>query len=603
MSTTWNLDEAFESPFAEMSGASYAEMPATYTEMPQPYAWLPGAPVPEMPAEPVRMPLAHESPQQVNYPMVQAGGGLWVPGAERVANPKSGGGSYLDAPWRFVFHTIEGEPSEAGFRRLAAEHANPPHLWAMPSANLLLQTIPLDRSAYALARPGSVHTNRRRAVQVEVLGFAAKMGNLGPREIEWLADRLLAPVARLVPINLEHVRPTGDDTACYGERSGCRMTPEEWERFDGVCGHQHVPDNKHWDPGRMPLQAIAARAREIIRGGGQPAREQQLADHDGPNFAAERDEDEFESWAGGFEYDTPPPVAAYAPPPPGPPPAPPNPPLTGPEPVKRNCCLLDPKSLKDLSTMGTYSTYGAVNSGNPGTVYTSKAGFVDLGHLFAVADVTAYAYQQIRAAAGAVGTTIKTAHGTAKIDVAIPNTHWLEYARKVAYDDSVAYEIWTSKGAASFLPGNLNSSFSPEDLCSNYLGTVVTANALNTPSAMSFPGRVDSEVRKLLAFLGVQSNVEAGKAFALKNNIWIAWNNDASGANPYYLRRRNFSEKPWLAGHPKDQPGAWAPVPFPSMLLYTYRHNSGFTDRDFYKEISIFRTWAQATFGVDYDKP
>jgi hypothetical protein len=52
---------------------------------------------------------------------------LWVPGAERVANSRSGG-SYVAGPWRFVFHTIEGEPSADAFRRLAAGHATPPHL-------------------------------------------------------------------------------------------------------------------------------------------------------------------------------------------------------------------------------------------------------------------------------------------------------------------------------------------------------------------------------------------------------------------------------------------------------------------------------------------
>jgi hypothetical protein len=248
----WSLDETFESPYA--------------------------------PAVPVRLPLAHEGP-------VPGGGELWVPGAERVANPRSAGGTYLDAPWRFVFHTIEGEPSAAAFRRLAAEHTNTPHLWAMPSADLLLQTVPLNRSAYALARPGSVQTNRLRAVQVEMWGFAAKMGSMDQRTIEWLADRLLGPVAKLVPINLDHVRPTGG-VSCYGENSACRMTPEQWQVFDGVCGHQHVPDNKHWDPGDAPLRAIAIRARGSA--GSVPQREQ-LADHDGPGFAAERDEDEFES--------------------------------------------------------------------------------------------------------------------------------------------------------------------------------------------------------------------------------------------------------------------------------------------------------------------
>jgi hypothetical protein len=189
---------------------------------------------------------------------------LWVPGAERVANSRSGG-SYLAGPWRFVFHTIEGEPSADAFRRLAAGHANPPHLWAMPSANLLLQTLPLNRSAYALARPSATETNRLQAVQVELWGFAANMAGASQATLDWLADRVLAPVARMVPINLDNVRPPGGEH-CYGTGSPCRMSTEEWARFDGVCGHKDVPTNSHWDPGGLNMAAIAARAKTQAAG-------------------------------------------------------------------------------------------------------------------------------------------------------------------------------------------------------------------------------------------------------------------------------------------------------------------------------------------------
>jgi hypothetical protein len=623
---TFDYDEMYASPFA----SPFAEQPAAYAEQPAPYAPAGGRPcgcrqeaagASQLLAEPAQLVLAHESPVQAK----PDAGDLWVPGAERVANPRSAGGTYLPAPWRFVFHTIEGEPSADGFRRLAAEHTNAPHLWAMPSANLLLQTIPLNRSAYALARPGSVQTNRLHAVQVEVWGFAAKMGSLHQHAIEWLAERLLAPVARLVPINLDRVRPTGG-VSCYGRASQCRMTAETWQSFDGICGHQHVPDNEHWDPGDMPVAAIAARARQLV-GGGIPRREQ-LADHDGPSFAAETAETAetagayeahgpyetngpyetygTESWAGGVEQLTP---TAGAP-------SPPRPPLSGPVDTTRNCCLLDPKSLKDMTTMGGYATPGGPNSGVPGTIYTSKAGFVDLGHLFAVANATGAAYQQIYAKNGAVGTVVATPHGTATLTAAAPAAEWVELARSIAYDDSVAYEIQTFKGMGylpqnqSYFPGNLNSSFSPEDLCSNYLGTVVAGNVLKSGSStsgmISFAGNVNNEVRQLLMGLGAQSAADALRAFTLINGRWVDWSNlplNAAAASPFYLKRRNFTYNPWLAGLPTDQPG-WAPTPFAlTGTYYTYRHTTGFTNADFPKEIAAARTWALGKFGPNADKP
>jgi hypothetical protein len=184
-----------------------------------------------------------------------------------------------------VFHTIEGEPSEAGFRALARRHPSPPHLWAMPSADLLLQVIPLDRAAYALGHPpGTVDTNRMGAIQVECWGFARDMGSVSTQTLDWLARRLLAPVVQMVPINLAHVRTTSGDE-CYGAHSACRMSESEWRSFDGVCGHQHVPGNSHWDPGRLDLAAIAARAASILAGG--PASAETSASESTPDIEAE----------------------------------------------------------------------------------------------------------------------------------------------------------------------------------------------------------------------------------------------------------------------------------------------------------------------------
>src|SRR4029077_13373398 len=112
---------------------------------------------------------------------------------------------------------------------------------------------------------------------------------------------------------------------------------------------------------------------------------------------------------------------------------------------------------------------------------------------------------------------------------------------------------------------------------------------------LSWANRVEGVLVELLQFLGVRSVVEASEAFVLKNNVWIAWTNEASGLSPYYLKRRNFTNKPWLAGHPSDQPG-WAPTPCASTPAYTYTHRSGFTKDHFEREINTFRAWAQATF-------
>jgi hypothetical protein len=552
-------------------------------------------------------PLLGESPSTPS-----TGGDLWVAGAERVANAKAAGGSYVDGPWRFVFHTIEGEPSAAGFRMLAAGHGNPPHLWAMPSTDLLLQTIPLNRSAYALSRPGSLETNRLRAIQVECWGFAAKMDKATPETLNWLADRVLAPVARLVPINLDRVRPTGGER-CYGKTSACRMTPEEWRTFDGVCGHQHVGDNDHWDPGDLKLSAIAARAK-VTLSAGSVRREAPLSDvpglsdHDGPNFAAERDDAEA-PWAlaehngheapqtrGGFDQLTPPPAAPQ-------PPLPPRPPLKRPVWTDRPCCLLLSKSLTGVNKLD-----GNYEKSQPGILYTGKAGFVDLGHLWSTVDVTGYAYQQIHAAGGKAGTKVLAMDGDATLTGAAPPTEWLELARSIAYDDAMAHEIafyW------DWRPGAHNSAFSPEDLCSNYLGTVVAAQALlaatHTPRT-SFVAEAYRSLRLLLTALDAQSDTETKKAFDLISNRWVdmtQWLDLKPGQK--YLRRRNFTPVPWPAGHPSDRPTpAWAiGASFKLTTKYDYRHVNGFGLGDFTPLIAKIRADAMlpSNYGPNYDKP
>lgn len=61
-------------------------------------------------------------------------------------------------------------------------------------------------------------------------------------------------------------RRPGIAPASYGKESPARMTGAQWRRFTGVCGHQHVPENVHGDPGAFPIDRVLALAK-----GGDPA--------------------------------------------------------------------------------------------------------------------------------------------------------------------------------------------------------------------------------------------------------------------------------------------------------------------------------------------
>jgi len=553
---------------------------------------------------------------------------LWVPGAERVANAKSAGGTYVDGPWRFVFHTIEGEPSAQGFRTLAAGHGNPPHLWAMPSADLLLQTVPLHRSAYALARPGATMTNRLHAIQVECWGFAAKMGAATADTLNWLADRVLAPVARMVPINLDGLRPIGPGEPCYGTHSGCRMTAAEWQAFDGVCGHKDVPDNEHWDPGQLPIPTIAARAKATLGGTGSIRRESPVADlaglssHDGPNFVAERDDEDTESPWQQEAADVHPRLAWEAPsaeadpwaefdhlaPAGFVPPVPARPPMTRrPSMFDRGCCLLVSRSLTGVDKLKDRWGTGTYDRSQPGTLYTGKAGFVDLAHLWSVAEVTAYAYQQIYAAGGKRAPRSAPSRATRRC--AARRRRRSGWGWRAASPTTTRWHT-RSPGTGNRLAGAHNSAFSPEDLCSNYLGTVVAARALLSASATprtTFVGEAETQLRLLLTSLDAQTETETKKAFALISRRWVDETQvEDLLPGPKYLRRRNFSPVPWLAGHPSDGAvPAWIGVPFTLTTRYDYRHPSGFGLADFTPLTQKIRADAilPSNYGPQYDQP
>lgn len=198
----------------------------------------------------------------------------WLDGYEHV--PIEGcAGNYIDVPWRMVLHSTEGRNGSMSglIPFFQARPCSTPHFAIDPLDGRKVQFIPLDRAAAALrGGQGGYETNRARCIQTEIIGFAAE-SHTWPDEWVDFIGRHVGDVARQVPLNLSRVvafKGQGDGVLAT-ENAAQRMSGQQWHAFDGVCGHQHVPFNDHWDPGKLNISRVLAAA-----GGATPLDDQEL---------------------------------------------------------------------------------------------------------------------------------------------------------------------------------------------------------------------------------------------------------------------------------------------------------------------------------------
>jgi uncharacterized protein DUF4056 len=274
----------------------------------------------------------------------------------------------------------------------------------------------------------------------------------------------------------------------------------------------------------------------------------------------------------------------------------------------RVCCILAPTTspfsptdnLVEPGKLGTHRG-GLFGGDTTGLIYTGGAGFVDLGHLRDLIDMTKFIYDQI-VAAGGKPTSIRTTHGIAKITTAVPAGSWFQLAMDIGFDDSFGYEILTY---SLTLPGQHNSSFSPEDLPSNYMGTAAAIEAIKAGG--SFDAAATARIDALIKSLDGQSVAESLKAFNRINGRWVDFKDASSPLLLRYLKRRNFTFEPWKTGHSSDKPkpGWYGSGMGSTAGFYTYTHTAGRTipKADFVTETRAIRADAKKVYGPDYDKP
>ena len=163
-------------------------------------------------------------------------GARWHPQAVRRIHINAGG--FQGGGHKIVWHTTEGSslPNYGG---------SAPHFTLDPANGRLWQHIPLDRAARALKAGGPNFWN---AIQVELIGFAAESQTWPP-----LRYTRIAKLARWIEANFAVPRSAG---VTFVGNVSHMPSSQAFKDYKGHCGHQHVPGNDHWDPGKLKINSV-----------------------------------------------------------------------------------------------------------------------------------------------------------------------------------------------------------------------------------------------------------------------------------------------------------------------------------------------------------
>lgn len=175
----------------------------------------------------------------------------WLPYAKRTAT-FPGSGPHLEGDWKVVIHTTEG--ATLGGAIVTYHHTlNYPHI-TLDNKDIEQHCSFLIGSTALQNLSGGVQTNRARAIQIEVVGFATKISELPQGTLANLR-RVLATLRDEFGITTD-VPEFKAYPASYGANNGVRFSNARWNSFHGVCGHQHVPENLHGDPGALDVRSL-----------------------------------------------------------------------------------------------------------------------------------------------------------------------------------------------------------------------------------------------------------------------------------------------------------------------------------------------------------
>lgn len=215
------------------------------------------------------------APEDQGAGVVSLASTTWIPGFEQHLAPAGSGGAYTDETHpKLVWHTSESAPGTIDgviAEMMTKQHTDVYHCIVDTKLRRRAQILPLNVSASALAHPPAAETNHDGAIQVCIVGRAHDMPTLSASDLQWLGSQVLAPIMQCVPELHVDIAAAfyGDDAGftiatAFNPPARQRMSASTWLAFNGQCGHQHVPGNDHWDPGKLDVATITAAAHSVL---------------------------------------------------------------------------------------------------------------------------------------------------------------------------------------------------------------------------------------------------------------------------------------------------------------------------------------------------
>jgi len=191
----------------------------------------------------------------------------WFPFAIKNPAPTRLWGTYTGGPMKGGLHTTETPSFSPHSTSYGGWHNNYPHFTVVLLKDRktvqIYQHIPLSRAARALKNAaGGVQTNDDSAIQIEIVWYSTDSPNM-PRVLLDTVRSLMHWLSHECGIQLvapKNFKPYPDS---YGAGNGVRMSNKEWDAFNGWCGHQHVPENDHGDPGKIDIAYLLADPQEV----------------------------------------------------------------------------------------------------------------------------------------------------------------------------------------------------------------------------------------------------------------------------------------------------------------------------------------------------